>query len=95
MAQFWIGSTDVNFMLTQIGGWAVGCYNDREARQAVQYAIEHGWVGKRTHYCPDGDTWPAYELTESGLTRVREVYGEKGFEAANRMRQWYRDRVPA
>lgn len=94
MAQFWIGATDVNFMLTEIGGWHVDCYNDREARKAVEYAKEQGWVGRRTHYAeafPEGS--PAYELTDAGLDRVRKVYGETGYAAAHKQRQWYRDRA--
>lgn len=94
MAQHWVGSTDINFMLTEIGGWAVGCYNDRYARQAVQYALDQKWVGYRTHYTPDGDTWPAYELTDEGLDRVRAIFGQAPYNEQVRKRQWYRDRVP-
>lgn len=94
MAQHWIGSTDLNFMLTEIGGWAVDCYNDREARQAVEYAIDQKWVGRRTHYTPGGETWPAYELTDSGLERVKQLFGDKHYEEQLKKRQWYRDRVP-
>jgi hypothetical protein len=93
MAQFWIGSTDVNFMLTQIGGWHIGCYNDQEARQAVEYAKERRWIGERIHYAdafPEGSL--AYELTDAGLERVRAVYGDKGHAAAQKQRQWYRNR---
>jgi hypothetical protein len=92
--QYWVGSTDVNFMLTQIGGWAVGCYNDQEAHQAVACAIDRGWVGNRTHYCPDGVVWPAYELTDAGLEKVKALYGQSAYDAQCKKRQWYRYRVP-
>lgn len=94
MAQFWIGSTDVNYMLTEIGGWHVGCYNDVEAREAVEYAKDQGWVGTRMHYAPaipEGAL--AYELTDEGLAYIRRVCGEKSFRAAGNARKWYRDRL--
>lgn len=94
MQQHWVGSTDTNFMLTQIGGWAVGCYNDREARAAVVYAIERGWVGERVHYTPSGETWHAYELTDAGIAEVGRLYGDATREDQIKRRQWYRDRVP-
>lgn len=94
MPQFWIGSTDVNGMLTEIGGWAVGCYNDQYARAAVDYAIERGWVGERTHYTPNGETWPAYELTDAGLDEVGKRSGDASRQEQIKKRQWYRDRVP-
>jgi hypothetical protein len=76
MAQFWVGATDVNFMLLNIGGWHVGSYAAREAAIAVSYAIERGWVQERTHYFPyDGSTGQAYELTDAGLAYVEWAWG--------------------
>jgi hypothetical protein len=91
--QCWIGSTDVNGMLTEIGGWHIGCYNERRSGAAVAYAIDREWVGKRTHYFPDGKTSPAYELTDAGLQRIEDSYGPKAREKADERRQWYRNRA--
>lgn len=92
--QLWIGSTDVNGLLTQIGGWHVGCCNDVETRPAVEYAIARGWVSTRTHYAP---AFPegvrAYELTDEGLAYIRRVLGEREFKRAGIARKWYRDRL--
>lgn len=93
MPQFWIGSTDVNYLLTEIGGWHVGCHNDCAARKAVEYAIGQGWVGTRIHFAPaipEGAL--AYELTDEGLAYIRRTLGEKSFQAAGKARKWYRDR---
>lgn len=94
MAQHWVGSTDVNYMLTCIGGWHVGCENDHEARPAVEYAIGQGWVGTRMHYAP---AFPegvlAYELTDEGLDWILRKQGLSAFNDASRMRKWYRDQL--
>lgn len=94
MAQFWIGATDFNWLITSVGGWHVGCQNDhREAREAVQYGIDQGLIGTRRHYAeafPEGSE--CYELTDKGLAYVAKVLGRKSFEAAHKMREWYRDR---
>jgi hypothetical protein len=96
MAQFWVGATDVNFMLLNIGGWHVGSYAAREAAIAVSYAIERGWVQERTHYFPyDGSTGQAYELTDAGLAYVEWAWGLATAARTKRARQWYRDRAPA
>jgi hypothetical protein len=92
--QFWIGSTDVNFMLLSVGGWHVGSYVTREAALAIEYAIERGWVQERTHYFPGGDTSRAYELTDAGLAYVERTWGPTQAVRTERARQWYRDRVP-
>lgn len=79
-------------MLTEIGGWHVGCYNDQGARAAVEYAIAQGWVGMRMHFAPAiPEGVQAYELTDEGLAHVRRTLGEKAFQRAGSMRKWYRD----
>lgn len=92
MAQFWIGKTDFNYLLTEVGGWHVGCQNDREDREAVRYGIQHGLIGTRRHYA---EAWPdgvdAYELTDAGLDYVAQRCGLKAFDTAKRVREWYRD----
>ena len=40
--QLWVGSTDVNGMLTEIGGWHVGSYAALGAAAAVSYALDRG-----------------------------------------------------
>jgi hypothetical protein len=92
--QLWIRSTDVHHMLLNIGGWGVDSVCHREAREAVEYAIERGWVSYRMHHPLHGEPWRAFELTDLGLERVRGVYGPDVYEGAKTMRQWYRDRVP-
>lgn len=93
--QHWIGSTDVNGLLTEVGGWHVGSYAALGAAEAVAYAVDCGWVQKRTHYFPDGTTAPAYELTDDGLERLRKSWGPKTADRAAKTRQWYRDRAPS
>lgn len=91
--QLWVGSTDVNGMLTEIGGWHVGSYAALEAADAVRYALGRGWVQQRVHCFPDGARGDAYELTDSGLEQLRRSYGSIAADRAERARQWYRDRV--
>ena len=92
--QHWIGSTDVNGMLIDIGGWHVDCYNDRHARSAVEYAKTQGWVTTRTHYAPAfPEGVPAYELTDAGLERIGATYGGSAMISAGKVRRWYRDQV--
>jgi hypothetical protein len=86
----------MNWLLTAIGGWHVGCYNAVEAREAVEYVERQGYVGRRMHYAPMiPEGVEAYELTDEGLAYLRRVQGEKAFQAAGKMRKWYRDRVKA
>lgn len=94
MRQRWVGSTDVNHLLTQIGGWGVGCYNQGQAEKAVNFAVEMGWVGIRVHHAP---AYPphgvlCFEVTDRGLSYLRGL-GEDVYAKALKMRQWYRDRV--
>jgi hypothetical protein len=91
--QCWVGSTDVNDMLSEIGGWQVGCYNEREARQAVELAKSMGWVQLRTHYGPayPPDGVPAYEVTDAGLQRIEDSWGPEARKSAEEIRQLYRD----
>lgn len=95
MRQRWVGSTDVNHLLTQIGGWGVGCYNQGQAEKAVNFAVEMHWVGIRVHhaaaYPPHGVL--CFEVTDTGLNYLRRVGGESVHAKALKMRQWYRDRV--
>lgn len=92
--QLWIGSTDVNGMLMEVSGWHVGSLAATEAAEAVDYASRSGWIQPRTHYFPDGDTSEAYELTDAGLIQLDKSYGPKARANAERIRQWYRNRVP-
>lgn len=91
--QFWIGSTDINAMLMNVGGWHVGSCAAREADEAVQYAIDRKWVQERTHHFPDGDVAQAYELTDAGLDRLEQSCGPTSRDGASKARQWYRDRA--
>ena len=90
--QIWIGSTDLASMLRSIGGWWVGCSNDREHIVAVQQAIDAGWLQKRVHYAPaypeGSECW---ELTDSGLKYLGKIAGPECEEGADKMRNWYRD----
>lgn len=91
--QLWVGSTDVNGMLTEIGGWHVGSYAALEAAAAVSYALDRGWVQYRAHLFSDGSTAVAYELTDAGLDQLRRSYGPVAADNAAKVRQWYRDRI--
>jgi hypothetical protein len=90
MSQVWIGHSDLTSVLRSINGWYVGCYNDREARRAVQYAIDRGYVAYRTHFSQmDPDGVRAYEITDAGLTWLRTHDADA--EGAEKMRAWYRE----
>lgn len=95
MRQRWVGSTDVNHLLTQIGGWGVGCYNQGQSEKAVNFAVEQRWVGLRVHHAP---AYPAhgvlcFEVTDVGLSYLERVGGPLVRIKALEMRKWYRDRV--
>lgn len=86
-----VGTTDVNLMLTMIGGWHVSCPADLEAKDAVDYAMRRGWVRTRVHFAPaipDGSL--AYELTDAGLDHLAVTRGERARLIAERVRAWYR-----
>lgn len=90
--QRWIGSTDFNYMLLDVAGWHVGCYNDLAAREAMEYGIEQGYIGTRAHYAeafPEGSQ--AYELTDKGLDYIARTWGLETRTEQVRLRQWYRD----
>lgn len=80
-------------LLQHIGGWRVGCINHTEVEALVAKAERDGYVGRRLHYAPqhptEGD--PAFEVTDEGLRKLRELAGADQAEDANRARQWYRD----
>jgi hypothetical protein len=89
--QIWIGSTDLGSMLRDIGGWWVGCSNERENIVAVQHAIDRGWLQKRVHYAPmfpDGSE--CWELTDVGLEYLGKIAGPQTMGGADKMRNWYR-----
>lgn len=95
MKQRWVGSTDVNHLLTQIGGWGVGCYNQGQAEAAVNFAVERGWVTIRVHHAA---AYPShgvlcFELTDAAMSYLERIGGPRVRIKALQMRQWYRDRV--
>src|SRR4051794_39638555 len=89
--QLWVGGIDANGMLEEIGGWHVGCYNDRQARQAVEFVVARGYVTTRKHYAPIfPEGVDAYEITDAGLEALRKSYGAKAAADAKKTRTWYR-----
>jgi len=79
-------------VLTNAGGWAVGCYCDRDNREEVRYAVAMKWLGTREHFAPaipEGMIF--YELTDAGIEKIGEIYDAKAVESARKGRQWYRD----
>lgn len=91
MSQFWVGSTNVHFLLREIGGWFVDCPNAREAYAAIEFVKERGWVTTRKHYAP---AFPegalAYELTDKGLEQVGKNDGLTVQAQVTKRRNWYR-----
>lgn len=91
VCQIWVGGTDLALMLRNIGGWWVGCFNERDNIVAVQYATKKGWLQKRTHYAPAfPDGVECWELTDAGLAYLGEVAGPRAMGGADKMRNWYR-----
>lgn len=96
LTQLWIGSTDVGFMLTEIGGWHVGCVSHCEATEAVDYARNCGYVTIRMHYAPAiPEGVEAFEVTDAGIAELRRLRGDKAAEDALMVRGWYRERLNA
>lgn len=85
--------SEMVYLLRSIGGWRVGCENHLEKAALVQLAINVGYVGTRLHYAPqhpdEGDL--AFEVTDSGIEKVREMAVEYVAEEISNMRKWYRD----
>jgi hypothetical protein len=89
--QIWIGSTDLAMMLRSIGGWHLGCYEERANISAVLHALKHGWLQKRIHYA---EAWPegseCWELTDAGLEYLGTITSRETAGGADKMRNWYR-----
>lgn len=89
--QIWIGSTDIASMLRDIGGWAVGCANERDNSAAVQHAINREWIQQRIHYAPAfPEGVPFWELTDAGLEYLGTIARPETKGGADKMRNWYR-----
>lgn len=90
MTQVWVGSTDIVYMLRQIGGWHVGSQAAMEAGPAVLHALNERWVTTRIHRAPAfPDGVEAYELTDAGLEQLRK-WDARMAGGADQMRNWYR-----
>lgn len=84
--------SDYGRMLESIGGWTVGCENHVANKANVDRAISEGLVGERIHRAPiSPEGWPCFELTDSGVGKVRALRGEKAAAYVTTTRQWYRD----
>lgn len=89
--QVWIGGQDLAMMLRSVGGWHVGCIEERDHIIAVQHAIENGWLAKRIHFAPAfPEGVEAWELTDSGLEYLGDISGPQMKGGADKMRNWYR-----
>ena len=79
-------------VLSEVGGWHVGCQNDVESADLVCIARARGYVTERMHYAPAiPEGVAAYELTDAGIEAVRELCGEENAMYAERVRSWYRE----
>lgn len=88
--QVWHGSVDLGALLSEIGGWHVGCQNHEETAEAVALCEAKGWIGRRVHYAPVfPDGVAAFEITETGLKQL-EAWGRDAKKVAE-VRKWYRD----
>lgn len=82
------------FLLTEIGGWHVGCQNERQYAFFVNFALGAGLVDYRWHYAPAiPEGVQAYELTDKGIDAIRHAFGIDAADGAARCRAWYRERT--
>lgn len=94
--QNWFRGTSIcmTALLCDIGGWNVDCYNDRRARDVVQFAVNTGLVGYRMHYPPDVPIGvPSYELTDAGLAYLRRQVPMGTIASVIHTREFYRARA--
>jgi hypothetical protein len=80
--------------LKKAGSWRLDqrdCFG-ADTLDAIRRCEDHGWIGRRTHFYPGGpkEGEPAYELTDSGIEKLRRLSGNKAADAALELRQWYR-----
>lgn len=81
----------LGWVLSQIGGWHVGCQNAEERASEVDECDARGLIGRRTHYAPmiqEGVS--AFELTDAGLAQLKEWCGDEVAMYAEKSRAWYR-----
>ncbi len=90
--QVWVGGYDLVYLMTEIGGWWVGCVAACEKAAAVTEADRRGFLGRRMHYAPAvPEGVEAHELTDAGIHFLAEHAGISTARAAIAQRQWYRD----
>ena len=83
-------------LLADMGGWQVGCDNERRYTGALDHAMAKGYVTHGQHWAPDlGKLIPAYELTDEGIEQVRKLCGKKTAAHTEKNRTFYRERVAA
>lgn len=86
--------SDFGRLLADVGGWQVGCDNERRYSGFLDHAMANGYVTHRRHWAPDqGKLIPAYELTDDGIEQVRKLCGERTAKHAEKNRTFYRDKV--
>lgn len=82
-------------LLQHVGAWRVGSECHVEVDALVTRAERDGYVGRRLHYAPahptEGD--PAFEITDAGLAKLKELAGDEAAAEALRIRTWYRERT--
>lgn len=81
-------------LLSEMGGWHVGCENEHRYAGAVDHALAAGYLSYRQHWIPlDSTVVQAYELTDAGLAKVRELCGKRIATSAEKRRTWYREKA--
>jgi len=84
--------TDLGGLLAQIGTWPPGAEQVAEHFTAVQYALDEGLIVVRKHYDaahPDGAN--AFEVTDAGLDKLKELHGDEMAQEASRIREFHRN----
>lgn len=82
---------DLASVLASVDGAPVGGYAHNKALSTVAYADKHGWVARRMQDMPVPPVQvETLEITDAGLTKLREMRGDNAANEARSQRDWYR-----
>lgn len=82
---------DLASVLASIDGVAVGGYAHHKSLSTVAYADKHGWIARRMQALPVPPVeMEMLEITDAGLTKLRDMRGDVAEREARAQRDWYR-----